>query len=66
MSPLSNLAESRARIMIEQLLNVHALASYYRANGNVGHLATARGWLPIIKDTFKALEEDLNEGKEVE
>ena len=50
-----------AKIAIEQLLSVHALASYARASGNNEHLQSAAGWLPKIEDTLRAMRCDLEQ-----
>lgn len=48
-----------ARIAIEQLLNIHALACMARASGNTEYMNGAAQWLPKIEDTIKSMRREL-------
>lgn len=50
-----------AKIAIEQLLSVHALACMARASGKAEHMRGAAEWLPHIEDTLKSMRRDLED-----
>lgn len=52
-----------AKIAIEQILNVHALACMARASGNTEHMDRAAEWLPNIEDTIKSMRRELEARK---
>lgn len=45
--------------LIENLLNVHALANMYRANNHPTHAKGAMQWLPVLERQFRSLRESL-------
>jgi len=48
-----------AKVAIEQLLSVHALACMTRASGNEEHMARAADWLPSIERTIKSIRDEI-------
>lgn len=52
------------KALIENLLDVHALMSYYRATGKREHMEEAAKWLPRLKDSFHCLERELTRREE--
>ena len=48
-----------AKVAIEQLLNVHALACMARASGNKEHMSQAAAWLPHIEYTIATMRREL-------
>lgn len=51
---------THARLMIDALLSVHALANMYRSSDNKEYVKTAAGWLPNLEDQFRSLKEEIN------
>lgn len=49
-----------AKVAIEQLLNVHALACMARASGNAEHMKSAAEWLPRIEETIRSMRRELD------
>lgn len=53
----------KARLLIENLLHVHALANMARASDNERHVQehfrSALGWLPRMEETMRSLREEL-------
>jgi hypothetical protein len=52
-----------AKLMIEVLLNVHALTCMERASGNYQHRKTAAEWLPQLKGLMADLDRELTKGE---
>lgn len=50
---------THARLMIETLLSVHALANMYRVSGNEETRKTAAEWLPGLEWQMKCLKSEL-------
>ena len=48
-----------AKLMIDALLNVHALTNMHRSSGNEEYRKTATGWLPQLKGLMIDLEREL-------
>jgi hypothetical protein len=48
-----------AKIAIEQLLNVHALACMARASGRTEHMDRAAEWLPKIEETMASMRREI-------
>lgn len=53
------MASTHARIMIETLLSVHALANMLRASGDDEYRKTAAGWLPGLEWQLACLKREL-------
>lgn len=60
---MDEVASTLAKIAIEQLLSVHALANMARASGNSEYFETAYGWLPHIERTVENLRGELERRK---
>lgn len=45
---MDEMASTHARVLIDTLLNVHALANMHRSSGNDEYRKTAAGWLDTI------------------
>lgn len=54
-------ASTFAKLLIEALLNVHALTCMYRATGNAEHRKAAQGWLKNLEDLLASLRRELEE-----
>lgn len=52
---------TKARMLIEQLLHVHALANMARASGQKEYLRSAARWLPQIESGVKSIREELEQ-----
>lgn len=55
------LGSTYVRLMIEQLLHVHALTNMYRSSDNKQYLKTAADWLPSLESLMKDLRRELEE-----
>lgn len=53
------MVSTHAKIMIETLLSVHALANMLRASGNDEYRKTAAGWLPSLEWQMTCLKREL-------
>lgn len=52
------------KLMIDVLVNIHALTNMYRASGNKEYQKAATQWLPRLKGLMVDLERELEEKKE--
>jgi hypothetical protein len=52
-------ASTYAKIMIETLLNVHALTNMYRSSGNDEYRDGAARWMPALEEQLKSLKREL-------
>jgi hypothetical protein len=57
----SELTSTHAKLAIEMLLSVHALANLAKGSGNIEHLKAAAGWLPKIEEQLRAIRSDIEE-----
>jgi DnaJ-class molecular chaperone len=56
---MDELGSTFAKLLIETLLNVHALTNMHRSSGNDEYRKTAAGWLPSLRDLMTSLEREL-------
>lgn len=54
-------ASIHAKVLIEMLLNVHALTNMHRSSRDDEYRRAAAGWLPQIESSFKNLKRELAE-----
>lgn len=57
---MSETVSTYAKIAIEQLLNVHALACMARSSDNAEYMKSAADWLPSIEATIKNMRAELD------
>lgn len=58
---MNEMASTHARLMIEALLNVHALANMHRGSGDDEYRKTAAGWLDQLERELSNLRYSLRE-----
>ena len=54
-----NQSSTYAAVLIDSLLQVHALANMHKSSGDPEYLKTAQGWLPQIEYTLASLKREL-------
>ncbi len=59
MNGMNELASTHAKLAIEALLSVHALANMHRASGNDDYRKTALEWFKKIEQHVAAAKADL-------
>ena len=60
MKGITEMASTHAKLAIEALLRVHALANMHRSSGNDEYRKTALGWFENIEQQVKAAKADLS------
>lgn len=45
--------------LIKMLLSVYALVNMFKAEGSIGYMETALGWMPTLERLLKSLKEDM-------